>query len=71
MPDLGKLTHLDPREAWKSESANFTPWLEQNLDRLSSVLGRDLEFTQRESPSSGIRARSNSAKNPGRTASNR
>lgn len=50
MSDLGELKRLDPRDVWKSESANFTPWLAENLDHLADVLGLDLELTQREAP---------------------
>ena len=39
--DFGELTDVDLREAWKSEPADFTPWLAENLDRLSSALEID------------------------------
>lgn len=48
MPELGQLARLDPREVWKSESADFTPWLSENLGHLAEVLGLELELTQRE-----------------------
>lgn len=50
MQPLGSLNRVDPREVWKSESGNFTPWLAENLDRLAEVLGLELELEQRESP---------------------
>src|SRR3954463_2153574 len=48
MADLGTLTRLDPREVWKNESTDFTPWLAENLQRLAEVLGLELELTARE-----------------------
>jgi hypothetical protein len=48
MRELGTLTRIDPREVWKNEAADFTPWLAKNLDRLGDVLGLDLELTQQE-----------------------
>lgn len=50
MPELGQLSKLDPREVWSSESADFTPWLAGNIDKLGEVLGLELEFRQREAP---------------------
>ena len=34
---------MDVRQAWPHEAQDFTPWLAENLDRLASVLGVDLE----------------------------
>ena len=48
MRELGKLVRIDPREVWRSESADFTPWLAENLDHLAEVLGLELELTERE-----------------------
>ena len=36
---LGTLKRVNVRQAWEHEARNFTPWLEQNLDRLAAVLG--------------------------------
>lgn len=38
---LGKLSKLSPREAWKHEALDFTPWLaeEDNLNALAESLG--------------------------------
>ena len=36
---LGKLERVDVRRAWAHEAHDFTPWLAENLDRLSSELG--------------------------------
>ena len=48
MAELGRLQRTDPREVWKSESADFTPWLAENLDHLSEILGLELEPAPRE-----------------------
>lgn len=50
MPELGKLTRIDPRTVWPHEAADFTPWLAEHLESLSEVLGLDLELVDRESP---------------------
>ena len=43
--ELGTLEWVnDLRDAWKHEAHNFTPWLTRNLDRLSAVLGIELEL---------------------------
>ena len=47
-PELGTLKWVDPREAWKHEALDFTPWLARNLDRLAAVLGIELELEDRE-----------------------
>lgn len=46
---LGTLTRVDPRSVWRSESADFTPWLAENLARLGEALGIELELEERES----------------------
>ena len=40
---LGSLETADLREAWNHEAHDFTPWLAENLDRLGSELGIELE----------------------------
>lgn len=39
--DFGKLERANVREAWPHEAQHFTPWLAQNLDRLSIELRID------------------------------
>ncbi len=39
--DLGRLERENVRKAWPHEAHDFTPWLAQNLDRLSAELGID------------------------------
>lgn len=46
--NIGRLVDVDPRAAWEREDANFTPWLAENLDRLSEAIGIPLELTGRE-----------------------
>lgn len=43
MTDLGRLERVDIREVWEREDRDFTPWLAENLDRLSEVIGIPLE----------------------------
>ena len=47
-PELGKLEWVDPRDAWKHEALDFTPWLAGNLGRLAAVLGIELELQDSE-----------------------
>jgi len=46
--EVGKLEDVDPREAWKHEAKDFTPWLARNLDRLSEAIGVQLELETTE-----------------------
>ena len=41
---LGELSDVPVREVWKHEALDFTPWLAENLDRLSETLGVELEL---------------------------
>ena len=45
VPNLSRLERIDLREAWRSEPADFTPWLaqEENLALLGTTLGIALE----------------------------
>lgn len=47
---LGRLQKVELREAWISESSNFTPWLaqEENLKLLSETIGIELECEAQE-----------------------
>ena len=42
--ELGKLVSTDLRKAWPQEAHDFTPWLAENLDRLSGVIGIELDL---------------------------
>jgi len=48
LPDLGRLEEVSPRTAWSLEDVHFTPWLANNLDRLSSEIGIELELEATE-----------------------
>lgn len=45
---FGTLIDVETRTAWGHEAHEFTPWLAENLDRLSDALGIPLELTGRE-----------------------
>lgn len=45
---LGTLEDAELREEWKDEARNFTPWLAENLDRLTEILGIRLEYVDME-----------------------
>ncbi len=55
---LGRLERVDPREAWKSESGDFTPWLakEENLGLLAETIGIELELEAQEKDVGPFRA---------------
>lgn len=48
--NLGRLEKVDLREAWSTESTDFTPWLakEENLKLLGETIGIDLELESQE-----------------------
>jgi stress-induced morphogen len=50
MEGLGRLEWVDVREVWKDEPGELTPWLAQNIDRLSEVIGVELELETTEAP---------------------
>ncbi|MDF2637955.1 MAG: hypothetical protein K0R64_939 [Novosphingobium lindaniclasticum] len=45
---FGTLEDVQARVAWAHEAHVFTPWLAENLDRLSNAIGIPLELTGRE-----------------------
>jgi hypothetical protein len=47
---LGELRKMDVRQLWPKESADFTPWLatDENIERLGSALGLELEVENTE-----------------------
>ncbi|MBB4199721.1 hypothetical protein CCR94_17210 [Rhodoblastus sphagnicola] len=53
---LGRLETVSVRSAWAHEALAFTPWLAQNLDRLSEAIGIPLEHVQSEAPVSTFAA---------------
>lgn len=46
--EFGRLVDVPARQAWAHEALAFTPWLADNLDRLSDAIGIPLELTGRE-----------------------
>ena len=48
MSELGTLKEVSLREAWSHEAHSFTPWLADNLDRLSTAIGIPLELEGQE-----------------------
>ena len=39
---------LEVRSMWQDEALDFTPWLACNLDSIGKVIGKNLEFIERE-----------------------
>ena len=48
IPMLGELREVDLRQVWRHEAQNFTPWLAENLHRLSDAVGMGLELIETE-----------------------
>ena len=46
--EFGELTEVDLRQVWPHEAHKFTPWLSQNLGRLSRVIGIPIELVDTE-----------------------
>lgn len=51
---LGRLTPVAPRDVWPHEAQHFTPWLLNNVDVLSDLLGMDLALDVAEHPVGGF-----------------
>ena len=52
--ELGRLTSVPARQVWPHEAQDFTPWLLQNVDVLSDLLGMDLVLDVAEHPVGGF-----------------
>ncbi len=48
MPELGELREVDLRQVWRHEAQDFTPWLAENLQRLSRAVDMELELIETE-----------------------
>ena len=48
IPELGNLEEVDLRQAWPHEARSFTPWLAENIEMLSSVIGIPMELEGQE-----------------------
>ncbi len=48
--NLGRFERIDPREYWKDEARDFTPWLaqEDNLELLEETIGLQIELENTE-----------------------
>src|SRR5215210_5648824 len=46
--ELAELDEVSPRTVWLNEERNFTPWLSDKIERLSRLLGLDLEVVETE-----------------------
>ena len=46
--EFGVMKRVDPRSRWPDEARNFTPWLAENLDKLGTALGMELELVEVE-----------------------
>ena len=45
---VGSLQRVDLRKVWPREAQDFTPWLEENIDELNSVIDLSLSIVERE-----------------------
>lgn len=54
LPVLGRLRPVHPREVWPHEAHSFTPWLLNNVDVLSDLLGMELALEVAEHPVGGF-----------------
>lgn len=65
---LGRLQRLpDPRQVWPVESADFTPWLAENIDVLADELGTTLTVLGTEVPVGDFRLDIRAKSSDGRT----
>lgn len=48
MVEISRVNHISPRDAWKHEAHDFTPWLFENLQQLGDVIGLTLEPEETE-----------------------
>jgi hypothetical protein len=48
--ELGQLKRLSPKEVWKHEATEFTPWLRDNMSLLADTLGIEVDLVEREVP---------------------
>lgn len=46
--EFGKIVEIDPRQVFKDERNDFTPWLNDNIDLLSKLLGLEIIDNQIE-----------------------
>ena len=46
--ELGNMGIINAREVWENEEREFTPWLAQNAELISSVIGTPIVIEQTE-----------------------
>jgi len=46
--DLGEIEILNPREVWKHEERDFTPWVAEHIFTISEVIGVPIIVEQTE-----------------------
>lgn len=46
--ELGEIEVLNPREVWKHEERDFTPWVAENITKISEVIGLPIIVEQTE-----------------------
>jgi len=45
---VSRLEKVPIRNVWHNEEKDFTPWLKENIDLLSEILGIELSVIERE-----------------------
>jgi len=45
---ISRLEKVPIRDVWRNEEKDFTPWLRDNIDLLSDILGIELSVIERE-----------------------
>jgi len=45
---VSRLKRVSVRNVWHTEEKDFTPWLKENIDILSEVLGMELSIIEQE-----------------------
>lgn len=51
---LGTIERIDPREIWKSEPYDFTPWLRENIGELGRALGLEIDVDVQQEVAVGL-----------------
>ena len=63
--NLGKIKKIDLRQVFQNEASDFTPWLENNIDKLSEAIGVEIIDVRREGGVGNEHARRSSDERPG------
>ncbi len=46
--ELGKIEHIDIKSVWPNEERDFTPWVKENISKISALIGEDIEDVSNE-----------------------